>query len=90
MDLKQQKIYVIFTAFQVCLITKLLYIYIIYIYIYIINNISKFYFIGHIIGLTGNALPEDIAFFQNNGANAVFIKPLNKDMFLEVIISLIA
>jgi hypothetical protein len=27
---------------------------------------------------TGNALP---AFFQSNGVNSVFIKPLNKDLF---------
>jgi len=26
---------------------------------------------------TGNALPEDVAFFQSNGVNSVFIKPLN-------------
>jgi hypothetical protein len=46
-------------------------------------------YLGRIIGLTGNALPEDIAFFQSNGANKVYIKPLNKDTFLEEILSII-
>ena len=44
---------------------------------------------GRIIGLTGNALPEDVAFFQSNGANSVYIKPLNKDLFLEELLSII-
>jgi hypothetical protein len=30
---------------------------------------------------TGNVLPEDVDFFQSNGVNSVFIKPLNKDLF---------
>ena len=44
---------------------------------------------GRIIGLTGNALPEDVAFFQSNGANSVYIKQLNKDLFLEELLSII-
>ena len=38
---------------------------------------------------TGNALPEDVAFFQSNGVNSVFIKPLNTDLFLEEIMFII-
>jgi len=48
-----------------------------------------FSYLGRIIGLTGNALPEDVAFFQSNGANSVYIKPLNKDLFLEELLSII-
>jgi len=32
-----------------------------------------------IVGLTGNLLPEDVAFFQQNGADAVLPKPFNMD-----------
>lgn len=38
---------------------------------------------GPIIGVTGNALPEDIAFFIENGANSVVIKPLTNAKMLE-------
>ena len=31
---------------------------------------------GVVIGITGNALPEDLAFFKDHGANAVITKPL--------------
>ena len=34
-------------------------------------------FLGLIIGVTGNALPEDIDAFTRSGANRVFIKPLD-------------
>ena len=34
-------------------------------------------FEGLIFGVTGNALPEDVASFKASGANDVFIKPLN-------------
>lgn len=30
----------------------------------------------YIVGLTGNVLPEDVAFFRSRGANAVLPKPL--------------
>ena len=45
--------------------------------------------IGRIVGLTGNALPEDIELFQSNGANHVFIKPLNQDSLLAEMLSII-
>ena len=34
-------------------------------------------FKGLILGVTGNALPEDVADFMASGANAVLVKPLN-------------
>jgi hypothetical protein len=34
-------------------------------------------FKGTIIGVTGNALPEDISYFVEHGANCVLTKPLN-------------
>ena len=37
-------------------------------------------FSGPILGLTGNALPEDIATFTNHGANVVLTKPLNIEL----------
>ena len=30
-----------------------------------------------IVGITGNVLPEDVAYFQNSGANCVMPKPIN-------------
>lgn len=36
-----------------------------------------------IIGVTGNVLPEDINFFQKQGANAVLPKPLDINLLLE-------
>mmetsp|Transcript_30754 Transcript_30754/g.42079 ORF Transcript_30754/g.42079 Transcript_30754/m.42079 type:complete len:787 (-) Transcript_30754:184-2544(-) len=33
---------------------------------------------GYIVGITGNALPHDIANFLRNGADEVLIKPINK------------
>jgi CheY-like chemotaxis protein len=38
-----------------------------------------------IIGVTGNVLPEDKAFFLKQGANAVLTKPLNLSELLQVI-----
>jgi len=40
-------------------------------------------YLGRIIGLTGNALPEDVEIFMKNGADKVFIKPFNKDILLD-------
>jgi CheY-like chemotaxis protein/signal transduction histidine kinase len=36
---------------------------------------------GVILGVTGNALEEDIRQFKSNGADEIIIKPLNKDNF---------
>jgi len=36
-------------------------------------------------GITGNALPHDIANFLNSGADEVIIKPLTKAKLLDVI-----
>jgi CheY-like chemotaxis protein len=30
----------------------------------------------YIVGITGNVLPEDVAFFRSHGANVVLPKPL--------------
>ena len=38
-------------------------------------------FKGLILGVTGNALPEDVANFMASGANAVLVKPLNVNEF---------
>ena len=40
---------------------------------------------GPVIGITGNALPEDIAFFKAHGANCVVTKPLTNAKLLEAI-----
>ena len=38
---------------------------------------------GPVIGVTGNALPEDIAFFKAHGTNSVITKPLTNAKLLE-------
>eukprot|EP01035_Chromulina_nebulosa_P056811 gene56811-biopygen40619 len=40
---------------------------------------------GPVIGITGNALPEDIAFFKAHGANSVITKPLTNAKLLDAI-----
>ena len=40
---------------------------------------------GPAIGITGNALPEDIAFFKAHGANSVVTKPLTNAKLLDAI-----
>ena len=40
---------------------------------------------GPVIGITGNALPEDIAFFKAHGANSVITKPLTNVKLLDAI-----
>ena len=40
---------------------------------------------GAIIGVTGNALPEDILLFKKNGADDVIIKPLYREKLIEAI-----
>ena len=40
---------------------------------------------GPIIGVTGNALPEDREIFMNAGATDVIIKPLRKEALLKII-----
>eukprot|EP00597_Dinobryon_sp_UTEXLB2267_P017381 CAMPEP_0201112334 /NCGR_PEP_ID=MMETSP0812-20130820/77187_1 /ASSEMBLY_ACC=CAM_ASM_000668 /TAXON_ID=98059 /ORGANISM="Dinobryon sp., Strain UTEXLB2267" /LENGTH=640 /DNA_ID=CAMNT_0047375655 /DNA_START=533 /DNA_END=2455 /DNA_ORIENTATION=- len=42
---------------------------------------------GPIIGVTGNALPEDIAKFIASGANSVLTKPLTRAKFLQAIVN---
>ena len=42
-------------------------------------------FKGLMLGVTGNALPEDIEHFICNGADAVLIKPLNVHQFDEIL-----
>ena len=43
-------------------------------------------FAGSIIGVTGNALPEDIAFFESSGADCVVTKPLTNKKLLQAIL----
>eukprot|EP01035_Chromulina_nebulosa_P032072 gene32072-biopygen20655 len=40
---------------------------------------------GPIIGITGNALPEDIDFFVSSGANQVVTKPLSRAKLLDAL-----
>ena len=40
---------------------------------------------GVILGLTGNALPEDIEAFVSRGANAVMLKPLDVGVLLKYV-----
>jgi CheY-like chemotaxis protein len=40
---------------------------------------------GLIIGLTGNALPEDVQAFKDQGANQVLIKPLERELLLQLL-----
>ena len=41
--------------------------------------------VGQIIGVTGNALQEDIDIFYKGGVDMVMIKPLNMEEFLSYI-----
>ena len=43
---------------------------------------STFKFTGPIIGITGNALPEDIEIFITKGANLILTKPFNKSLLI--------
>ena len=38
-----------------------------------------------VLGVTGNALPEDIAKFISKGANSVLTKPLTKTKLMETL-----
>lgn len=40
-------------------------------------------------GVTGNALPADIALFKSSGVDQVLLKPLNKDLFKQELLSFI-
>jgi len=40
---------------------------------------------GPVIGITGNALPEDIAFFKAHGADSVITKPLTNAKLLDTL-----
>ena len=42
-------------------------------------------YIGPVVGITGNALPEDIAFFKAHGADAVITKPLTNAKLLDAL-----
>ena len=41
---------------------------------------------GAVIGITGNALPEDLTYFKDHGANAVITKPLTNAKLMEAIL----
>ena len=40
---------------------------------------------GIVIGVTGNALPEDISFFEESGADSVITKPLTNKKLMQAI-----
>ena len=42
-------------------------------------------YMGLIVGVTGNALPEDIQYFKNKGVNQVFLKPLDVQACEEIV-----
>ena len=41
------------------------------------KKIRELAYTGVVIGLTGNAMPSDIAHFMEQGASAVLIKPID-------------
>ena len=43
-----------------------------------------------VIGITGNALPEDMDFFVSSGADLVVTKPLSRAKLLDVLHGLVA
>ena len=43
-------------------------------------------FAGGIVGVTGNALPSDLTFFQQSGADAVITKPLTNKKLMDAIL----
>ena len=43
-------------------------------------------FAGGIVGVTGNALPSDLTFFQRSGADAVITKPLTNKKLMDAIL----
>jgi CheY-like chemotaxis protein len=43
-------------------------------------------FTGLIVGLTGNALPEDVQTFLNHGVDEVLIKPLRREMLVRLLV----
>jgi CheY-like chemotaxis protein len=45
---------------------------------YIYNNIYLYVFYD-ILGVTGNALPADVDYFLDSGANAVLTKPVDTE-----------
>lgn len=40
-------------------------------------------FVGLVVGITGNALPDDLAYYQSQGANCVITKPLTNDKLVQ-------
>ena len=38
-----------------------------------------------VIGITGNALPEDLAYFKDHGANVIITKPLANAKLMDAI-----
>lgn len=42
-----------------------------------------------ILGITGNALPEDIDFFVSSGANQVVTKPLSRSKLIDALYCLV-
>ena len=43
----------------------------------------------YFLGITGNALPEDIDFFLSSGANLVVIKPLSRAKLMDALYSFV-
>ena len=41
---------------------------------------------GVVIGITGNALPEDLTYFKDHGANTVITKPLTNAKLMDAIL----
>lgn len=50
---------------------------------------DELHFRGSIIGVTGNAMPEDIAYFEQCGADCVVTKPLTNKKLMDAIYSTI-
>ena len=47
---------------------------------------NDLHFRGSIVGVTGNALPEDIALFEQCGADCVVTKPLTNKKLMDAIL----
>ena len=45
--------------------------------------------LSFLLGITGNALPEDIDFFLSSGANQVVIKPLSRAKLMDALYSFV-
>ena len=43
-------------------------------------------FAGMVVGVTGNALPDDLAYFKAHGANCVITKPLTNAKLMKAVL----